>query len=852
MTNDMFGTNVRPLQGRKRGLSRHVGLRPSALTLRYIVSLLRRRTLRLGGLILLLVYAAGAQTVPAPKDVLGWTPGEDRKLASWAQVVDYFKKLDAASDRVQFQEIGKSTMGAPFVYATISSPENLKNLEKYKQINAKLADPRTISGAGRNPTGREGVSSRDAVAKKLIAQGKTIVLITCGIHSTEVGSYLSSMLIAYRLASSNEPDIKKILDNTIILIVPSLNPDGVDIVNNWYQKTLGTPYEGTDPPELYHKYVGHDDNRDWYAFTQVETQLTVDKIHNVWHPQIVHDIHQQGSFGSRLFLPPYMQPVEPNVPKQIVEGYTELGRYMAADLRKQGFQGITTDSTYDAWTPSRAYSHYHGGVRILSETASCKLATPITVKFDQLRPGEGYDPRKEAPNFGPVWQGGEWHIGDITRYMTTAAFSLLNNAAAEREKWLSRFYAIGKEEVRPRKKGELIAFILPYNGNQDEASEDYYRREAILDIFKRAGVETKFNNKNFTLNGRTYPKGTAAIIPLAQPYGNFAKTLLEKQEYPNLRDEKGNPVPPYDVTAHTISLLMNVEVNAAYQPFYYFPTKERFEAGRGCGGPDYASTEAAENARKFPYAVIYESQIPSIDEGWTRWVSEKWNETFCEEDFQIILNEDIIAGKFPRNTIIFPDQSPNQILNGYAKGTMPDEYTGGVGKEGVENLKKFVEAGGTLVFLNRASDFAIEQFNLPIRDLTKGLARKDFYIPGSILRTELDTTSPIAKGMPAESIAWFENGPVFEVLSSNFSLPTLSQEPAKAGTQNVRIIARYPTDPSKILLSGWALGAEKIAGKAALVEVTYGKGKIILFGFRPQYRGQSLATFPLFFNAISQ
>ena len=170
----------------------------------------------------------------------------------------------------------------------------------------------------------------------------------------------------------------------------------MDIVKNWYDKTLGTPYEGTDPPELYHKYVGHDDNRDWYAFTQVETQLTVDKIHNVWHPQIVHDIHQQGAYGSRLFLPPYMQPVEPNVPKQIVEGYTELGNYMAADLRETGFQGITTNSTYDAWTPSRAYSHYHGGVRILSETASAKLATPITVKFEQLAPRRRLRPAKRS------------------------------------------------------------------------------------------------------------------------------------------------------------------------------------------------------------------------------------------------------------------------------------------------------------------------------------------------------------------------------------------------------------------------------------------------------------------------
>src|SRR5881227_1588952 len=281
------------------------------------------------------------KAIPAPANVLGFTPGDDRKLASWAKVVEYFQKLAATSDRVKFEEIGKSTMGAPFVYATISAPENLKRLNEFKEIQRQRADPRLLDAGSADALVRDerkartkeaGEGARDPSDRKaaaLIARGKTVVAITCGIHSTEVGSYLSSMLIAYRLASSNDPDVQEILKNTIILLVPSTNPDGVDIVNNWYQKTLGTPYEGTDPPELYHKYTGHDDNRDWYAFTQVETQLVVDIILNVWHPQIVHDIHQQGAFGSRLFLPPYMQPVEPNVPKQIVEGYTELGNYIA-------------------------------------------------------------------------------------------------------------------------------------------------------------------------------------------------------------------------------------------------------------------------------------------------------------------------------------------------------------------------------------------------------------------------------------------------------------------------------------------------------------------------------------------
>lgn len=752
-------------------------------------------SLRLCGLIFLLALSIAAQTkILAPRDVLGFTPGDDRKLASWAQTVEYFRKLDAASDRVMFQEIGKTTMGAPFVYATISSPKNLKNLKTYKWANDQLADPRKFK-------------SIDFAARKFIKDGKTIVLITCGVHSTEVGSYLSSMLIAEKLANAADAETQKILDNTIILLVPSLNPDGVDIVKNWYDKTLGTPYEGTEPPELYHKYVGHDDNRDWYAFTQVETQLTVDKIHNEWHPQIVHDIHQQGANGSRLFLPPYKQPVEPNVPKELVEGYTELGNYMAKTMRDSGFQGITTDSTYDAWTPARAYSHYHGGVRILSETASAKLATPIIVKFEDLRPGLGYDPRKETPNFAPVWKGGEWHLRDITNYMTTAAFALLKHASDNREKWQTRFYAIGKEAVRPRKKGELYGFRFSGYAYQ------------LRNILERGGVEVIFTESK----DRDFPD---FYIKMAQPYGGFAKALLEKQSYPDLKDEKGNPIPPYDVTAHTLSLLMGVKIEPIYSPLKEVPPQNVL---MGCGDTDFYNIG------------LYKSSIASMDEGWTRWVFDKsfyrcYKVKYDSTSDAKIKNEQLIS-KY--DTIIFPDQSPNQILNGYAKGAMPDEYTGGVGKEGVANLRKFVEDGGTLVFLNRASNFAIEQFNLPVRDVTKDLPRKDFYIPGSILRTELDTTHPIAKGMPKESIAWFESSPAFEIKTDPLAL-----------ANNFRIIASYPKNPNDILLSGWALGAEKIAGKAALIEFTIGKGKIILFGFRPQYRGQSLATFPLLFNAI--
>lgn len=751
---------------------------------------------------------------PAPEDVLGFRPGDDRKLASWAKVVEYFQRLAAASDRLKFAELGKTTMGAPFVVATISAPENLAHLDDYRKIQEQLADPRKL---GPNP---------DKKAAELIARGKTIVLITCGIHSDEVGGYLSSMLIAHRLASSNDAEVQETLKNTIILLVPSLNPDGVDIVKNWYDKTLGTPYEGTDPPELYHKYTGHDDNRDWYAFTQVETQMTVDKIHNVWHPQIVHDIHQQGEYGSRLFLPPYMQPVEPNVPKQIVEGYTELGNYIAKEMRTEGFKGITTDSTYDAWSPSRAYSHYHGGVRILSETASCKIATPITVKFEELRPGQGYDPRKEGANFGPVWHGGEWRLRDITNHMTTAAFLLLKHASQNREQWLQRFYEIGKEAVRPRRPGELFAFAVP--DKKDDSPKNTVSRERLLSILRRGGLEIQ-SVKPFRQKAVTFSEGTK-VIRLAQPYGSFAKALLERQVYPNLRDTQGHPIQPYDVTAHTLGLLLDAPVTPIYAPAGLKPASEESSPGflSGCGEPA-------------TYA-LYRSFVPTMDQGWTRWVFDEAARSNDCFRYDLITDREIASGALRKYAaIVIPDQPRGALLNGHRPGSMPPQYTGGLGEQGVQVLREFVEAGGTLVFLNRASDFAIEQFKLPLRDVVDGLPRREFYVPGSILRIKLDTENPIAKGMPGESIAWAENSPAFEIVEKPASgTPALP----------VRVIAWYPKDKDP-LLSGWLLGGDRIKGKAALVEVTMGKGRIILFGFRPQYRGQSLATYPLFFNAIT-
>lgn len=762
--------------------------------------------------------ATAKALVPAPRQVIGFTPGDDRKLASWAQIVDYFKQIERASDRVKVEELGKTTLGRPFVLATISSPSNLARLDRFKEIQRKLADPRTIN-------------SNDAEAEKLIAEGRTIVLITCGIHSTEVGSNLVSMNIAYKLASDDSPETREILDRCVVLLVPSLNPDGVDIVKTWYDKTLGTPAEGTNPPELYHHYTGHDNNRDWYAFTQVETQLTVDKVHNVWHPQIVHDIHQQGDTGTRFFLPPYVEPWEPNVPPIIQAGVNFMGSSMAWELIAEGKAGVVTSGVYDAWTPARAYQHYHGGIRILSETASARIASPTNIPFEKLTPQVGVDPKVRSANFPLVWPGGEWKLANIVDYMQAGAFALMRNAARYRERWLRDFYRVGKDAVRERKPGELFAFLIPgVAGEMEDNNETWWKTDGwkrLTAILRRGAVEIFDVASAFKADGKQYPAGTKVIL-MAQPYGAFAKTLLERQRYPDLREYPGGPPRrPYDVTAHTLPLLMGIRVVEVEKPFTFSKGSE--ERDYFLAHKDYAS---------LPRVGLYKSYAAAMDEGWTRWIFGQYGNRVR---YQSVVDSDIRAGNLRAkfDSIVIPAQSSLQIVNGLSKDRYPTEVAGGLGLAGVESLKKFIAEGGTVITLNEASQFAIEHLGAPVKNVLEGVGTKDFYCPGSILKIKLDTTSPITRGAPLlessrdESIAWVEGSLAFETTGPD-----------------ARVIARF-ADANELLLSGWLLGGEKLANKGAIVEVKRGKGRIVMFAFRPQYRGQSVATLPFLFNAIN-
>ncbi|HEY2896221.1 MAG TPA: M14 family zinc carboxypeptidase [Gemmatimonadaceae bacterium] len=744
--------------------------------------------------------------IPTPASVIGFMPGTDRKLPAWSQVVAYFTALSKSSPRIQLHTLGKTTLGRPFIAAIISDSANIANLPKYREIQRRLADPRL-----RRPGERD----------SLIANGKLIVLITSSIHSDEVGGILTPLVLAHRLVSGEDAETREIRAQTIVLMVPSLNPDGVDIVGDWYRSTLGTPAEGTDPPVLYHHYTGHDNNRDWYAFTQVETQMTVDSLHNLWHPQIVNDIHQQGSDEARLFIPPYMDPIEPNVDPILISGLNALGLEMTWRLTAQGKTGITNNSTYDAWTPSRSYQHYHGGARILTETASANLASPYTISFDSLRPGRGYDSKVSSWNFLVPWQGGTWTIGNIVDYQASATWALLQAAAPMRRTWLENFSRVSERAVLgQRATGREkwpAAYLIPMQ------QPDQAPLRTLLRILQRGQVEIRRATANFIANRVRFSAGTYVVM-LDQPYGGFAKALLENQHYPDLHEYPGGPPKaPYDVTAQTLPLLMGVGVLAVDS----FPVTMT-EPIAQIAPPKLEVPGLSGNTKR--RIAIYRSWNPSMDEGWTRFVFDQYHIPFT-----VIGDREVHAGNLASrfDAIIIPDESSRGLQNGPREASYPDSLKGGLGVAGDASLHDFVSAGGTLVTFNDASRWAIEYLKLPVKDVLAGVSNRDFYAPGSLFALNLNQSHPLNRLMLAHPAAWFEDGPAFEITDST----------------RATAAAVYPPN-SSALLSGWLLGEEKLRGHAALVDVREGKGHVVLFGYRPQYRAQSMAMYPQLWAAL--
>jgi hypothetical protein len=838
------------------------------------------------GLLVVLPLRAAAQ-VPAPEEFFGFKMGADGKLADWPSITRYFETVAAASPRVELADVGPTTEGRRIIAAIISSIDNIKTLSTLQIDNRLLADPRKLA------------NEREVQA--IMTGAKAVVAIGCSIHASEIGATQSANDLLYDLATADDERTVQMLDRVVVILIPSLNPDGHVIVTDWHGKMRGTAFDGGQMPWSYHKYVGHDINRDAFMLNMTENRSLARFFSREWHPQVFLAMHQMGTSGPRFFVPPNYDPIDTNQDPLIWREAALLGSAMALELESQGKSGVVSNAMYDYYWPGYEDSAPLGRntVCLLTEAASARLANPIEVAAKDLRGGtRGLPQYAPQINFPNPWPGGTWRLADIVDYNMTAMRGLLHAAARYRDELLANFHAMGRRSIERGTKEGPYAFAIPPDQHDPAAAN------ALVNLLADGGVEVQQVSEPFKLGDTVYPVGTAFVM-MAQPFRAYAKSLLEAQKYPARRlAGSATPERPYDVAGWTLPYQMGVRVDRIEQAFEP-PIVSRLDRATaspawplGYPRPDYylvdargtagaraatrllaaglnvewtsgsvsqdgftyqpgtlivrpvaqARTHVERLAREMGLRVfgargrvpasapihparvgLYRPWNDAIDEGWTRWLFEQY-----EVPFKTLRDAEARAGNLRAafDVIVLPGIASQRLIEGNRKGSLPDEYVGGLGEAGVAALKAFVEAGGTLVCLDGSAQLAIDALQLPVKNAVAGLPADQFFCPGSIVRLDIDTSMPIGFGMLARNAAFFAFSSAYEA----------------APGPNLRVVARYGA--KDILMSGWLEGEQAITGKAAVVEARAGQGRAVLIGFRAQHRGQSMATFRLLFNAI--
>jgi len=852
------------------------------------------------GLLILLVVSSHLVAQTSPEEFLGHKVGADRKLADYDQILAYFNKLDAESEKIKVLTIGETVLKKPMILAVITSEENMARLDEYKSITKRLRDARDLNAEE---------------AKQLAKEGKVMLCITCSQHATEVGASQMSLEFAYNLVTGKTPfDADKALKDVIVLLSPHINPDGHQMVTEWFRKYVGTKYEGGSMPWLYHHYAGHDNNRDWFMFNLPETLAVTNVLYRDWIPQIHIDEHQMGSTGARLFVPPFMNPPVPTIHPLVWRGIALCGANMTFDLQKKGYSGIVYDRSFTGWWIGACddTSWLHNSIGLLSEMASVRTAAPIYIDPTEV----SQDYIEKRMQFPDPWPGGWWRLRDIVDYELVLSMSLVKTAHLYKEDFLFNFYQMCKDGIEKRAEGQPFAFVIP------KSQRDYPTTLRMLSILQMGGVEVHQANADFIADGKTYPSGSF-VVNLSQPYRPYTQALLEKQKYPDIRQYPGGPpVPPYDNAGWTLPLQMGVRCEQIDRPFQADLTKldevtypvitppqataqyiildskknasysvvfallkENAEVYRSkehihedkihaCTGSfivkntpqvqkslpgllekwhvDAYELDSVEDIPKSPLKNprigLYQSWRSNMDEGWTRFVLDDLVvpfKTMHNKDFKGTKKEKLdLKAKY--DVIVFADEDPDMIKNGkpsptsrfarYFRGmNIPPEYEGGIGKEGVDALKTFVEKGGILVTLNSATGLVFKDFEAPVSNALEKVDRTKFFCPTSLLKIKVDNTSPIGYGMPAEAAAMF---------SSSLAMSTR----VPSGEWDRAVVASYPKED--ILMSGWLLGEDQIARKAAVVDLKHKKGHIVLIGFRCQHRAQSHGTYKFLLNSL--
>jgi zinc carboxypeptidase len=877
----------------------------------------KRRILAIACLVVCALPIGGAQSgVPAPEQFFGFRMGTDNKLARWDKIVDYFRQVSSASDRIRFRELGKSTNGNPFIALEISSPDTLKDLDRYKQMERKLYF--------------QGGAPTDAERDEIFRQGKAVVAVTTTIHATEIGASQMVVELVHRLATDTSPQVKKILDNVIFVLVPSLNPDGQIMVTDWFNKNLDTPFATSQIPYLYHPYVGHDNNRDMYMFTQKESQHTAKLLWHDWFPSVWLDEHQQGSNGARIFVMPATDPINPNVHPLIYRWNGILGQSQAAALEAAGKEGIIYNSTYtNFWQGAMAWSGWwHNQVGLLTEVASARVAAPI----DQQRaipgqarggaaPAEGggrgggrggdaggmlppptdTNSRTEYPR---PWLGGRWTLRDIVDYELIATMALLDTVADRREALLRQIYEVNRVTVEAGKKGEPAAILIPV-----ETQHDPHEAAHLVEKLQMGGVEVYRADAAFEAEGRKFAAGTF-VIPMAQVFARYAKDILEKQTYPEVRRSPASPPePPYDVTAWSLGMLLGVDhVVARKSPGDVKLT--RLEAapkldGKVTGnGPrfvfDYRGPDAAKAMNRLlkdGARVALDAPDRAADRSARVWVTNAPRKSLdavaSDLGMQITTADGAVpagalAVRAPRigmyspwtggnmdegwtrwvleqydftlttlhNADIRPSTEPGaaggKLRDKYDVIILPDQAPRSIveGATG-QNVRPEYRGGIGDEGIAALQEFLGQGGTLVALGAASDLAIERFGVPLKNLKAGLTRDQHFAPGtiLNLEVDAAHPLGYGMDPSTFGFynNSPFFSLTEGFS-SQKLSVVARYPN--SNVVASGWLKGEELMAGRAAVVMIETNPGRIVLFGLRPQHRAQTHATFPLLFNAL--
>ncbi len=499
-------------------------------------------------LCLMVAFPCFADTISSPEDHFGHKVGADRKMISFPAVLGYLELIAASSDRVSIEDAGESTLGNPMPVVVLTSPRNQSRLDAIRDMARQLAKPSGVT---------------PEASHQLVEEGIAIALVTCSIHSTEVGCTQMATEFVHEFATTNDAERLSWMDEAVLLLMPSINPDGQFMIVDWYNEWLGTEYEGGRMPWLYHHYVGHDNNRDFYALTQRESQVVNDLLYHRWFPQIYLDEHQMGSTGPRMFVPPQTDPLDPEVHSLVFRMADGIGTNMSRRLEEAGKRGVGHNMIFDSYWPggTRNTAWWKNVTGLLTEVASVRIATPIVIDPGELRGGgKGFPEYGRRSNYPSPWAGGVWSLRDIVEYELVATWAFLEAVAEDRKHILANVDRMAREAIQRGADEPPYAFIVPLEQHDNVATR---RMVALL---LRHGVEVFRAEEELHFGYAAYPAGTV-VIPSAQPYRPFLLTMLRSQRFPEVRASVNGPViQPYDVASWSLPLSMGVDVFEALQP----------------------------------------------------------------------------------------------------------------------------------------------------------------------------------------------------------------------------------------------------------------------------------------------